>query len=72
MTAMETLEIPANAQETLPEKRCYSVEELQVILGISRGSVYKLLARNEFRWFKVGPIYRVSKKSFDTWLDERM
>lgn len=53
------------------EKRCYTVKELQEILGISRPTVYKLLKRNEFRWVQLsGGKYRISKKSFDDWLDK--
>ena len=48
--------------------RCYTVEDLQIILNISRSSVYNLLKRKEFRWFKVGSHYRISKESFDQWL----
>ena len=33
----------------MEEKRCYTVKELQEILGISRPTVYELLKRNEFR-----------------------
>ena len=52
------------------DRRCYTVADLQRILGISRGSVYELLKRQEFKWFKVGGCrYRISKKSFDHWLD---
>ena len=53
-------------------KRCYTVKELQEILGISRPTVYELLKRNEFRWIQVGTKYRISKKSFDEWLDKMM
>ena len=56
-----------------PEKRCYTVEDLQIILGISRGSVYELLKKQEFRWFQIGGgRYRISKKSFDEWLDQML
>lgn len=56
-----------------PEKRCYTVEDLQIILGISRGSVYELLKKQEFRWFQIGGgRYRISKKSFDDWLDKML
>ena len=61
-------------RNTVPaaEKRCYTVEELQGILGISRGSVYELLKRKEFKWFQIGGgRYRISKNSFDAWLDEQ-
>ena len=50
-------------------KRCYTVKELQEILQISRPAVYDLLKRNEFKWVIVGGKYRISKKSFDAWLD---
>jgi len=54
----------------MEEKRCYTVKELQAILGISRPTVYELLKSNEFRWIKIGTNYRISKKSFDDWLDK--
>ena len=54
------------------ERRCYTVEDLQSILGVSRPPVYNLLKRNEFRWFQIGGgKYRISKKSFDEWLDSQ-
>ena len=40
------------------------------ILGISRPTVYELLKKNEFRWIQIGTKYRISKKSFDGWLDK--
>lgn len=55
----------------MAEKRCYTVQEIQDILCISRDSVYNLLKRNEFRWIRLeGSKYRISKKSFDEWLDK--
>ena len=50
------------------EKRCYTVKEIQEILGISRPTVYELLKKNKFRWIQIGTKYRISKKSFDWWL----
>lgn len=32
------------------EKRCYTVAEIQEILGVGRQSVYSLLKRKEFSW----------------------
>ena len=52
------------------ERRCYTVKEIQDILGISRPTVYELLKKNEFRWIQIGTKYRISKKSFDGWLDK--
>lgn len=66
----ETPQIPLKPKAEASESRCYTVPELQVILNISRGSVYELLQRKEFKWFQIGNgRYRISKKSFDQWLD---
>lgn len=72
MEALETYEYPAEVAVPITEKRCYTVDDLQIILGISRGTVYKLLEQKEFRWFKIGSAYRISKKSFDEWLDSNI
>ena len=64
MEAMKTMESSADAAGAAAEKRCYTVEDLQIILGVSRGSVYKLLGQNEFRWFKIGSAIRISARSF--------
>ena len=56
----------------MAEKRCYTVAELQEILGVSRPTIYNLLKKNEFRWIQLdGGKYRISKKSFDDWLDNQ-
>lgn len=48
----------------------YTVQELQEILGVSRPTIYNLLKKKEFRWIQLdGGKYRISKKSFDDWLD---
>ena len=72
MEACEVFEIDPNSPAAITEKRTYTVEDIQVILGISRGTAYKLLEKKEFRWFKIGSTYRISKKSFDDWLDNMM
>lgn len=58
-------------EETTTEKRCYTVKELQEILAVSRVAVYELLKKKEFHWIKVGTKYRISKPSFDAWLDDK-
>ena len=56
-----------------PGKRTYTVEEIQNILGISRPTVYNLLKKKEFRWLQIGGgKYRISKRSFDEWLDQQL
>lgn len=55
------------------EKRCYTVQEVADILDINRAAVYKLLKRHVFQWIQLdGSKYRISKKSFDEWLDGKM
>ena len=50
--------------------RCYTIEDLMAMLALSRPTVYRLLKQNVFRWFKVGGAYRISKASFDAWLND--
>lgn len=54
------------------EKRTYTVGEIQNILGISQPTAYGLVRKNLFRTVKVGRHIRISKKSFDEWLDQTM
>ena len=51
------------------EKRCYSVRDLQEMLGISKPAVYELIKRKEFHWVIIGGRYKISRRSFDEWLD---
>ena len=47
----------------MSEKRCYTVQELQEISGVSRPTVYNLLKKKEFRWIQLdGGKYRISKR----------
>ena len=54
------------------EKRVYTVEEIQDILGVNKTSAYNLVKSNAFHCVKVGGHYRISKKSFDKWLDSQV
>lgn len=49
--------------------RCYTIEDIMIILGISKPTAYNLLKQKLFRYVKIGRGYRISKKSFDAWLD---
>lgn len=51
------------------EKRVYSVDDIMAILDISRSSAYILIKKKLFRSLKVGNQIRISKASFDVWLD---
>ena len=54
-----------------PDKRTYQVEEIAGILGIGRSSAYELVKQGLFRTVKIGTAIRISKKSFDDWLDRQ-
>jgi len=56
-------------QDQLNNKRTYSVREIAEILQISRSRAYELCRENLFNVIKVGKSVRVSKRSFDEWLD---
>lgn len=62
----ETDRIPAEDRIT---KRVYTVDEIIDILCISKSTAYNLVASNVFHSVRIGGQYRISKKSFDNWLD---
>ena len=51
------------------EKRTYSVQEIAGILQISKSMAYELCKQSLFKTVKVGKYVRISKPSFDSWLD---
>lgn len=51
------------------EKRTYSVQEVAEILQISKSMAYEICKKSLFKTVKVGKYVRVSKPSFDSWLD---
>ena len=61
--------------ETLEnEKKVYSVEEIQTLLGIGRSKTYSWLdevyeKQEPFRVIKIGRLFRVPRQSFDSWLN---
>ena len=61
--------ITENTEQADSEKRSYSVEEAAKLLGVSKRSVYKLCSQNLFKSVRIGTKLRISKRSFDEWLD---
>ena len=53
----------------VPEQRTYKVEDIAVMLNIGRTSAYNLVKEGHFKTVRVGNAIRISKKSFDEWLD---
>lgn len=51
------------------EKSTYTVEEIASKLGISMKSAYRLIRSGQFRYVRAGRMIRISKVSFDQWLN---
>lgn len=51
------------------DKRTYTVDEIQKILNVSKPTAYNLVKEGQFRSVRIGGAIRISKKSFDEWLD---
>lgn len=58
-------------RENAPDLRVYRVEDIAKILGISRSASYALVKKGLFQTVRIGTAIRISKKSFDGWLDSR-
>jgi excisionase family DNA binding protein len=61
---------PTSAVSTT-EKRSYTVLEVASLLQISKSKAYELCREGLFKTIKVGRSVRVSKLSFDEWLDDQ-
>lgn len=62
-------QVVKDVQRNVPEQRTYKVEEIAEILNIGRTSAYNLVKEGHFKIVRIGNAIRVSKKSFDEWLD---
>lgn len=51
------------------EKRVYTVSEVAEMLNVCKNTVYKLVRKNVFASTRVGHDIRISKSSFDKWLE---
>lgn len=51
-------------------KRTYTVLEIAALLRISKSKAYELCRQSNFRIIRIGRSVRVSKASFDEWLDK--
>ena len=55
----------------IKEKRTYKVEEIAEMLDIGKSSAYELVKQNLFKTVRIGTTIRISKSSFDEWLDSK-
>ena len=59
-----------NGTEKRPlECRTYTVNEIARILGVSRTQAYRLVQEGLFKSVRIGNVIRISKRSFDHWLE---
>ena len=61
-----------NSVIRLTGKRTYTGGEIAKILGIGRTSAYKLIRSGQFQTVRIGSAIRISKASFDDWLDKQL
>lgn len=59
-----------DTQTPKKEKRTYTVSEIATQLGVSKKVAYSLVKSGQFSYVRVGKVIRVSKSSFDKWLNQ--
>ena len=60
-----------NTQGAAEVKRTYTVDEIAQMLNIGRTTAYTLVKEGHFKTVRIGSAIRVSKQSFDEWLDRQ-
>lgn len=60
-----------NMKSDISQKRTYKVDEIAAMLSIGRSSAYNLVKEGHFNTVRIGNTIRVSKRSFDEWLDQQ-
>lgn len=68
---MEQILMSGKQNQCTSEQRTYTVENVADILSIGRSSAYNLVKEGHFKTVRIGTTIRVSKKSFDEWLDKQ-
>ena len=51
--------------------KTYRVEDIAKILDIGRSSAYNLVREGHFKIVSIGTAIRISRKSFDEWLESQ-
>ena len=54
-----------------PMLKTYRVDDIAQILGVARSSAYNLIKEGHFKTVRIGTAIRISRKSFDEWLDKQ-
>jgi len=59
-----------NESSTLNQNKTYTIDEIAKQLNISMKSAYTLVKTGAFHYVRAGRAIRVSKESFDRWLNQ--
>ncbi len=62
-------EIQNGTEKRHLECRTYTVNEIARILGVSQARAYRLVQEGLFKSVRIGNAIRISKRSFDHWLE---
>lgn len=65
----KTSDIGCCSSQAVNDKKTYSVLEIADILQISKSKAYELCKDADFKVVRLGRSIRISKASFDAWLD---
>jgi excisionase family DNA binding protein len=71
-TDKNTVQVSAIGYNEPGDKRTYTVLEIAAILRIGKSKAYELCDGEQFRIIRIGRSVRVSKTSFDEWLDNNL
>lgn len=61
----------SNTETPKKEKKTYTVEEIAEQLCVSKKVAYALVKSGQFAYVRAGRAIRVSKDSFDKWLNQK-
>jgi len=62
-------ETRSGSSQEVKDKKTYSVLEIAEILQISKSKAYELCRQPDFKVVRLGRTIRISKASFDDWLN---
>ena len=62
-------EIQSCTEKRPLECRAYTVNDIAQILGVSQARAYRLVQEGLFKSVRIGNAIRISKRSFDHWLE---
>ena len=67
---VNVIEPNKNTPKNTGNKKTYTIDEIAKQLNISMKSAYKLVRSEQFHYVRAGRAIRVSKTSFDEWLNK--